>query len=241
MDTDRYLWPCDCESTGQTDNDGNTLYYDTKPMPEGRIGLGLYIDSRCKYDYTGDKDIADLLGGDIAELEKSLTTFNDAFDVYKVCQPCKAYALGYNKDLKDGSRQGGDPNDENGGYTFDCYDDAGYTNVNQCMKFKTKTEMLAADFRDLMLAHQQGNIVEVEIMGYTYGYGGFRNAFGVLSTEFNMAGRVGPSPTNIALFVLSLLFVGLCGYVLYKVTKRDDSSSMKTSLLGFDSKKGAIV
>ena len=78
MDTDRYLWPCYCTSTGQMDEDGNLLYYDTKPMAEGRIGLGLYTDSRCKYDYTGTLDMMEILEkgadkndyGSVAQLKK---------------------------------------------------------------------------------------------------------------------------------------------------------------------------
>jgi hypothetical protein len=121
MSTERQLWPCYCTSTGQTDEDGNVLYYDTKPMPEARIGLGLYTDSRCKYDYMGGLDVATVLkssrdGEDVSELEQNLQTWNDAFDVYKICQPCKAYDLGYNSNNQ-GNRQG--DKDENGN-AFDC-------------------------------------------------------------------------------------------------------------------------
>jgi len=145
MQTDRYLWPCDCTSTGQLDDDGNYLYYDTKPMPEGRIGLGLYTDSRCKYEYQGSMNIMDILknDGSAYSLESGLEQWNDAFDVFKVCQPCKAYNLGYNKDVNSGDRQGGDADE---GYSFNCYDDADYVNVNQCMKYATKTEMIAGTF-----------------------------------------------------------------------------------------------
>lgn len=212
METDRYLWPCDCTATSQTDENGNTLYYDARPMPEARLGLGLYTDSRCMYDYTGQKSISDVLGsvgGDIADLEQSLEKWNEAFDVFKVCQPCKAYNLGYNADLNDGQgdREGGSA-DEDGGYAFDCYDDADYVNVNQCMKFKTKTEMLAADFRDLMLAHEQGNIVEFEVSGFTYGYGGYRSMRGDLSTDFSMSGKGSFQAMNVAFLGASMVFAG---------------------------------
>ena len=218
MQTDRYLWPCYCTTTNIQDEDGNTLYYDTKPMPEGRIGLGLYTDWRCKDDYLGDMEVADVLKnvegdnnneyGSVYDLEQSLSKWNDAFDVYKVCQPCKAYDLGYNPDLSSGSsRQGGD--DDNG-EVFDCFDDADYVNVNQCMKFKTKTEMLAADFRDIMLAHQQGNIVQFEVMGQTYGYGGYRTATGSLATKFTMSGNPGIPTRTIVFFICSALFLASC-------------------------------
>ena len=252
MQTDRYLWPCSCTSTGQQDEDGNTLYYDTKPMPEGRIGLGLYTDNRCKYDYTGtERDITQVLQnivnnqdnnnnnnnnnnndyGTIADLESSLAQWNDAFDVYKICQPCKAYDLGYNPDIKQGNRQG---EDDDAGYQFDCYDDADYINVNQCMKFKTKTEMLAADFRDIMLAHQQGNIVEFEVMGQTYGYGGYRGQAELLTT-FNMAGSAsGMKPRTMVLFGLSFVVL-VAGLVSFGVARRNArnllASKLKTPLI----------
>lgn len=223
MQTDRYLWPCYCTATGTQDEDGNTLYYDTKPMAEGRIGLGLYTDSRCKYDYEGELNILDVLknaeGGDygsVYDLQAGLEKWNDAFDVFKVCQPCKAYNLGYNKDLNtgQGDRQGGD---EDEGYAFDCYDDADYLNVNQCMKFKTKTEMLAADFRDIILAHEQGNIVEVEVMGKTYGYGGYRTA--ELLTSFTMTGVPGISTGLVVFFCLSVVFM-ICSAIAFVRARR---------------------
>lgn len=221
MDNDRDLWPCDCIETGMTDEHGNALYYDAKPMIEGRLGVGLYTDERCRYDYTGKMDTSEVIsqvGGDISDLEQSLSNWNDAFDVYKVCQPCKAYNLGYNSDLNEGKgdREGGDQ--ENGGDAFDCYDDADYVNVNQCMKFKTKTEMIAADFRDLMLAHEQGNIVQFEVSGYTYGYGGYRYNTGSLATQFDMAGKVVYDKKNLILFVASAIFAafGAIAYVYYR-------------------------
>jgi len=120
MSQEWYFWPCYCSATGQTDENGNALYYDTKPMPEARIGLGLYTDSRCKYDYTGELDVATVLknsgSNSVSQLEENLQTWNDAFDVYKVCQPCKAYDLGYNSN-NEGNRQGGEDENGNG---FDC-------------------------------------------------------------------------------------------------------------------------
>lgn len=231
MDTDRYLWPCYCTSTGQMDEDGNLLYYDTKPMAEGRIGLGLYTDSRCKYDYTGTLDMMEILEkgadkndyGSVAQLKKGLEEWNDAFDVFKVCQPCKAYNLGYNKDLNkgNGNRQGGNDDDGNAS-PFSCYDDADYVNVNQCMKFRTKTEMLAAEFRDLMLAHQQGNIVQFEVMGKTYGYGGYRSDKGtMINHKFNaLTGQTGIPTSTIAFFVLSTAFLIFALVVFFHLRRK---------------------
>ncbi|CAB9517584.1 expressed unknown protein [Seminavis robusta] len=220
MDTDRYLWPCSCSSIGQTDEEGNALYYDTKPMPEGRIGLGLYTDSRCKHDYTGEKDILQVLqsAGDYesaSALQKGLEDWNDAFDVFKVCQPCKAYNLGYNKGSQSAKTDG----------SFDCYDDADYVNVNQCMKFKTKTEMIAADFRDLMLAHEQGNIVQFEVMGKTYGYGGYRTSHGTLIHQ--KLGEVGIPTSTLVFFVLSFILFAFSIIAYHKADEKRQSVTAK--------------
>merc|ERR1719464_580193 len=52
------------------------------------------------------------------------------------------------------------------GDVFECYDDAGYTNVNQCMKFSAKTAMRTATFRDLSLGRHQATLVEYPLSGY---------------------------------------------------------------------------
>jgi hypothetical protein len=42
----------------------------------------------------------------------------------------------------------------------DCYDDADYTNVNQCMKFMAKTTMSTAIFRDISVTAQGTTLVD---------------------------------------------------------------------------------
>ena len=126
MQQDREAWPCKCAMTSTKDENGNYLYYDLKPMEEGRISLGLYTDAKCSVDYAGGLDTATVIanaGNDDRRLKTSpsaliteIATWNDAFDVYKTCQPCIAYDL-----------QAED---------FECEDAAGYNSVNQCMKFK---------------------------------------------------------------------------------------------------------
>lgn len=79
-------------------------------------------------------------------LTEALTMWDSAFDAFTICQPCVAYDLdnvGYNTndDVSKGSayntyRYGYDDYAyqyyySNKGADFDCYDDAGYTNVNQ--------------------------------------------------------------------------------------------------------------
>lgn len=113
------------------------------------------------------------------------------------------------------------------------YDDADYVNVNQCMKFKTKTEMLAADFRDIMLAHEQGNIVEFELAGSVYGYGGYRSQFGSLETSFDMEGNMKIPVATIAYFVAALAFLtfSVAVYLVSRHKARRSIMGMKVPLV----------
>jgi len=67
------------------------------------------MDSMCSIEYVGHEsyNAFKLSGAD----ESQWSSFNEALDVYKQCQPCISY---------DFSNDG-----------FYCYDDAGYTNCNQ--------------------------------------------------------------------------------------------------------------
>ena len=114
-----------------------------------------------------------------ADVEKQLATWNSAFDVFKYCQPCKAYDLvsivaGSDAERNGtGSRYGNmkydqqiqkrddDGNNDEG---FICVDAANYNDVNQCMKFETKTTMLTATFSDIYLAEMmQGTVTGITI------------------------------------------------------------------------------
>jgi hypothetical protein len=151
-------WPTSCTKSSSMDN-GAYLYYDLKPEQYGRMSIALYTDTSCVVEYEGDTSIEDVLAlmgyddddrnengdatGDIYTLEEDVAQWNDAFDVYKQCQPCKAYDLvsivntdynrstyeHRNRDLSDGERNrdlSGDDDEE-----FVCHDDAGYNDVNQ--------------------------------------------------------------------------------------------------------------
>ena len=92
-------------------------------------------DNGNQYDFSGET------------LEESMDRWNDAFDVWSYCHPCVAHDLEnldgskylYNDDYyyydnyQYGNRRerklGGEYEAE--GDVFECYDDAGYTNVNQ--------------------------------------------------------------------------------------------------------------
>ena len=74
--------------------------------------------------------------------------------------------------MKEGEDREGGAGDEDGGDNgayFTCRDDAGYENVNQCMKFRTKTDMDLAYIEDVRLASNQGTINHIDIDGNHYG------------------------------------------------------------------------
>jgi hypothetical protein len=162
MQAERETWPNACTVTGFTvDNTtGAYIYYDLKPMQYGRISIGLYTDTACIVEYEGNTPTIDQViisvvdydedeGGDdyyaayataaptdfkasLYELEKTMDKWNHAFDVYKQCQPCKAYDLSNyvaGKGNKWARKLDEDEEDED--EDFDCHDDAGYVDVNQ--------------------------------------------------------------------------------------------------------------
>ena len=47
MQGNRGAWPCGCTQTDVTTTSGTPLYYDMKPLPEGRVTFGLYTDASC--------------------------------------------------------------------------------------------------------------------------------------------------------------------------------------------------
>lgn len=163
MKNTRESWPQGCTISGKQTADGEDLYYNLKPMKGGRISVGLYVDNRCVVDYSAESsEIEDLLGnflmnnGDSHDsgdnnydfsgetLEESMERWNSAFDVWRTCHPCVAYDL----ENTSGNMYTGDDYQQNDdqanrklggeysaqGDVFECYDDAGYTNVNQVRK-----------------------------------------------------------------------------------------------------------
>ena len=186
-------WTQGCVSTGikgdayyfdSSSNSDNYIYLDLKPTWNGNMTYGLYTDATCKTEYEGlDVDVnyvsasMGLLYGDY------LQQWNDALEVYKVCQPCRAYNIKntytnwaksssgsyyYAAADDDGQSSDGDADDPNEGY-FQCDDDAGYTNVNQCMKFRSHAELEVATWEDLVTATNQGGILEVNVGGTIFG------------------------------------------------------------------------
>lgn len=179
MQTNYAAWPEYCTDTGLTVDNGEgeqvQLYVDL--MPGINMQLGLYTDSICKTEFTGAASLSDTDAYDSAlknagylTRDTDLTKWNNALNVYKYCQPCRTFDLkntGYSKNNNDRRRVQDENNyyDPNNGL-FACTDDAGYTNVNQCMKFRSQTTMQPAVWKDIEMAVQQG--VEVSIAGKTY-------------------------------------------------------------------------
>jgi hypothetical protein len=138
MQTERETWPTYCTKTNYIDDNGQTIYYDLKPEQYGGMSIGLYTDTSCIVEYESDtistEDVVLSMGNDgngeqarLYKLEETLAQWNDAFDVYKQCQPCKAYDLTHIVAGTDYQRDRQDDDDKE----FDCSDDAGYYNVNQ--------------------------------------------------------------------------------------------------------------
>jgi hypothetical protein len=110
-------------------------------------GNGVDLETVCGNEtyvygqYQEDDDDQDDNYGNIWSLEDNLQTWNDAFDVYKQCQPCKAYDLtnfvagrGYQANAtgdRYDNNKNQDEQDDDEDADFTCNDDAGYDNVNQ--------------------------------------------------------------------------------------------------------------
>mmetsp|Transcript_45173 Transcript_45173/g.50631 ORF Transcript_45173/g.50631 Transcript_45173/m.50631 type:complete len:570 (+) Transcript_45173:72-1781(+) len=184
MSSVREAWPQGCIDSYITTEDGTSeIYYDIKPVQGGDIEIGLYTDTECikEYQSTGSSDpisVENILGnfflnndgsGDNDDyydfsadtLEESMSRWTSSFGKFCVCQPCVAYDL----ENYDGTKFSDDDGGNGGGDMFDCYDDADYTNVNQCMKFMAKTTMNTATFRDMSLGRYQGTLVATQMNG----------------------------------------------------------------------------
>jgi hypothetical protein len=158
--------------------DSNSLpyYIGWQPMVGGNLGLMLYSDERCSEYYIGTltvdsvcsnyvenrelKDNNNKKGAHPCGMYAYLDYFNYQLDEWKLCQPCTAY----------------DPKNK-----WDCYDDAGYTNCLQCMKFRNKAGSVSAGIDLIRLASRQNGITEIDICGTTYGSGGFGSNAGPIT------------------------------------------------------------
>lgn len=243
MKNARKAWPQGCVDSGSTTAMGNTLYYNIKPLPYGRIGIGLYTDTQCVKEYPSDTDMIESILGNFFinnggshdsgdqnydfsgdSLSDSFSRWNSAFSVWQTCHPCVAYDIEntdgskyvqnddyyyYNRNRKLGGEYSAE------GDIFECYDDAGYTNVNQCMKFSAKTVMHTATFRDLSLGRTQGTLVDTPLAGYlSVKQAYYRKVFGTFVTY--------------VFFLFSIVALCLSCAFLWRVKKDTNSDIAQT-------------
>jgi hypothetical protein len=168
-------WPTGCTSTGikitntYSNDYGSYLYIDLRPTWNGNMTYGLYSDEVCKTEYDlPDKDIDSITKSMGLLYGSYLQKWNDGLEAFKVCQPCKAYNLKNNYASSNYYGSYSDSSDPNAGY-FQCYDDADYTNVNQCMKFRTHAQLEVCTWEDLVTATNQGGILEVKVGDTVFG------------------------------------------------------------------------
>jgi hypothetical protein len=182
-----------CQGMYLTDSYGNSLYRDIRPLQGGNITDGLYWDEDCTqkaamtffeyivqfyatYYYNEDAGI------EVAKKWQANTErWNELMSDFKICQPCRAYSRHVNYDDENDehrrflARMLANENDGEGGderWGYNCYDDAGYENVDQCYKFNSKTDLEPASTEDLERASRQGTILAVKVNGKIYGNGG---------------------------------------------------------------------
>ncbi|KAL3916010.1 MAG: hypothetical protein SGILL_005372 [Bacillariaceae sp.] len=222
-------WSAGClqtgASTGVDNGYGDTqLYIDLKPTYNGNMTYALYTDYICATEYEGNAFNVESVAAGMGLLYGSyMEQWNNAMEVFKVCQPCRAYNLqnsysssssyrkssssykrywygGNGRTLKEGEEEAdhekferelynyNNNNNNNNGYSansgwyaddddsydpnngyFRCDDDADYSNVNQCMKFRSHADLEAATWEDLVAATNQGGILQVNVSGVTFG------------------------------------------------------------------------
>lgn len=135
---------------------------------------------------------------------------------FKVCQPCIAYNRQEGRERKDRLLEGGGNDYYQGGYErdkYNCYDDAGYTNVNQCYKFESKTSLRAASTDDLLAASNQGSIVRITSSEQVvYGKGGYGTH--TSRAKWNMAS------TLVILSIVALACVYFAVVLHFKIISR---------------------
>ena len=153
---------------------------------------------------------------------------------FKTCQPCKAYNLMWdqqnqNKHERKGRVLGNNDGDGEEQARYNCYDEAGYTNVNQCYKFQTKTSLAIAEPEDLEMASEQGSILLIKAYGKVYGEGGY-----VSDPDYDM------QAIYISVAALSTFIVAMCACcigICRRRARRCKTESITTSLTETDSDK----
>ena len=191
MENNRESWPQGCTQSAVADENGSYVYYDIKPLSQGRMTIGLYRDAQCSLTYTGSLSVEEAINVDDEDEnnanKNSGPTFgspewfdgwNSALDVYRTCQPCLVSSLSNSvrrrrRRLEEGANDGqdganeGEEEDQDDGGLFACKDAAGNQGSNQCALFAANTDIRPATFRDVRLATLQGSIVRPSLSGTT--------------------------------------------------------------------------
>jgi len=215
-------WIYECTELNYYDEDGNALYVDTKPQPGGTMTYGVYTDASCSTESTLTwADVVSKINnnGDNEYITTdSIDRWNDLLSDYKICQPCRAYNRVRTWDGSHDSDDSGSDDEEDGDdgegakerWGFNCYDDAGYQNCNQCYKFETQTNMQLASTEDLELATAQGTILAVTVDGERYG-----------KSYYHAPGHTKHVIINILIALVSAAAViGLAYFYYIKIWKR---------------------
>jgi hypothetical protein len=149
----------------------------------------------------------------------------------------------YNSNSNGGSANTGwyadddDSYDPNNGY-FRCDDDADYSNVNQCMKFRTHADLEGATWEDLVAATNQGGILTVNVSGIVFGspfvskeqeeYLTYvrrqKEAAYAKELEIKAAKAVAEAPTGTSAVIIGSLWIGFgtiaFAFTALRLTKR---------------------
>jgi len=208
MQGQREQWPTYCTALS-TKMGGRQVYLDVKPQAFGNMTYGIYTDKYCQTEssYSWNDYLYKTYGNsysgrsEVSGWNTVFENWNKYMNDYKGCVPCRSYQTNKyyqyyhessgspdHEEEGGGARRQLEHEDEGGGYNeingYDCYDDAGYLNCNQCYKFQTKTDMYPASTDDLELASAQGTILSITVDGVTYGSGGFGN-YAVADTYYD--------------------------------------------------------
>ncbi|KAL7577309.1 hypothetical protein ACA910_002048 [Epithemia clementina (nom. ined.)] len=177
-----------CKKLQLKGSDGNAVYYGALPLPDANVTFATFDDEDCttvsttttlsdyiiKY-YTYYYYDSDTGYKAAQNHEWAMIRWNELLNSFKICQPCRAYNRipTYGDDHDNNGDENNNNNDGQGAEEpngFNCYDDAGYRNCNQCYKFETHSSLEPATSTDLARASAQGTILRIRALdGQWYG------------------------------------------------------------------------
>jgi hypothetical protein len=196
------------------------LYYGTKPIEGGGLGIGAFTDALCTQESTEEVDVYQLTGGSYTQ--DYIDTWNAGLSIYTLCQPCVAYTPAWKSKYQ---RRHLEDNNNNNNDNFRCDDAAGYTNVNQCMKFFSQTEVVPVTEFDIMQASAQGGLTHVP------------DGIGLTKQEAERARQAQAlSAKPPRLFYVSMTYLCLCTLMVYYARRvcRSKQGTMNERLVNKD-------